>query len=344
MMNDGMILKFLNSKKYSEVFNGATEQELKKEFKKLAIIAHPDKGGNTDLMTKLNEFYQLALESIGVVNAISSVKELMLTPLKGKSITYKYRETIDFELGKVLIGRNHITYLVDKAHKDLYNNAMVRIKSIKYPTKELEEINSKFMPTIRNAYETNDWYVLELHKTDDVHRLGLLKSFLDKLDIKHTAWVTTRLSNITSILEFNGLVHNGINIDNCFVSPQFHSIILNGGWWYCTKQGEKMIGTVTDVYGIMDVDTKANKISTNKTDLDSIKDIGRKLNGGSIIYTESNKDNLPKAIANWFNKASMKSSIDEYNSWEKAMMEGFGQRKFITLNISEDDMYKTGGN
>ncbi|MDD4191523.1 MAG: DnaJ domain-containing protein [Mangrovibacterium sp.] len=40
----------------------ASEKELKKEYKKLAMIYHPDKGGSTVLMQELNREYQLLKE------------------------------------------------------------------------------------------------------------------------------------------------------------------------------------------------------------------------------------------------------------------------------------------
>lgn len=41
-----------------------SEEELKKEFKKLAMIYHPDKGGSTALMQKLNQEYRLRKEQL----------------------------------------------------------------------------------------------------------------------------------------------------------------------------------------------------------------------------------------------------------------------------------------
>lgn len=338
-MQESIVLKILNANTHSELFIGNTEEQLKKEFKQFALVSHPDRGGNTDLMKKLNELYSDALKSIGVHKIKAFENEMEVVSLSGKCKVYKFKEQLDFELGKMLIGENHVTYLVEKQHKRFYDNAISKIKGIKYPTTELKEINSKFIPTIKDNFESKDYYVLQISKTKDVHRLGLVKDFIGKFDIKHTAWVTTRLSNILCVLEYNNIVHNGINLDNCFISPEFHSVMLIGGWWYCTNRNEKMIGTVSDVLNVMDLDTRTNKISTNKTDLDSIKEIGRKLNGGSMVYIDSNKDLLPKAISDWFNKASEISSVDEYEKWEKALTDGFGKRNFIKFDISEKDMY-----
>lgn len=41
-----------------------SEEELKKEYKKLARVYHPDKGGNTALMQELNREYRLLKEQV----------------------------------------------------------------------------------------------------------------------------------------------------------------------------------------------------------------------------------------------------------------------------------------
>lgn len=46
-------------------FNGIkTIQELKKEYKRLALINHPDRGGNEDIMKQINAEYDIVLEKL----------------------------------------------------------------------------------------------------------------------------------------------------------------------------------------------------------------------------------------------------------------------------------------
>ena len=56
------------------MINVCSEEELKKEYKKLAMVYHPDKGGSTALMQELNREYQLMKEQL--VNNPSSCDEL----------------------------------------------------------------------------------------------------------------------------------------------------------------------------------------------------------------------------------------------------------------------------
>lgn len=44
----------------------SSEKELKREYKKLAMIYHPDKGGSTALMQELNREYQILREKLVV--------------------------------------------------------------------------------------------------------------------------------------------------------------------------------------------------------------------------------------------------------------------------------------
>lgn len=131
------------------------------------------------------------------------------------------------------------------------------------------------------------------------------------------------------ILDFNGLVHNGITLDNCYCSPQYHSIVLNGGWWYATKVGTKMTGTTSEVLQIMPSKVKDTKISSIQTDLNAIKDIARRLVGGSF-------NKFPKAVKNWM-LASENEPMKAYESWETLLndKENFGERKFRVFEYAD---------
>jgi len=158
---------------------------------------------------------------------------------------------------------------------------------------------------------------------------GFYKNQGKELGDRHCAWVVSRLSNIACFLKYNNLVHNGISMTNCFISPKYHTIMLFGGWWYCVPNGEKMIGTQKSVYDVMPVKEKSEKISTYKTDLECVKQIGRQLN-----------KNLPKPFEMWVNKATSGDAFKEFESWNKALDDSYGERKFIVLDISEKDIYK----
>ena len=312
------------------------KEKVRSLYRELAKKYHPDVSTDKNsaiYFAKITELYNEALEKID--KGIWFEKDvLILENIKGKRYKLKYLKKHSFELGFFYVGRQHIIYVLERKNKKYLDNALNVLKSLKYADTNMEKEFKRYFPEVVDNFElkTGEYcLVLKKDSTD-----FLLSDFLEyysnqgkELDVKHCAWVVSRLSNICCFLKYNHLVHNGISLTNCFISPKYHTIMLFGGWWYCVPKGEKLIGTQKSVYDVMPVKEKSEKISTYQTDLECVKQIGRQLN-----------KNLPKPFENWVNKAATKDAFKEFDSWNQALYDSFGERKFIVLDISEKDIYK----
>ena len=312
------------------------KEKVRSLYRELAKKYHPDVSTDKNsavYFAKITELYNEALEKID--KGIWFEKDvLILENIKGKRYKLKYLKKHSFELGFFYVGRQHIIYVLERKNKKYLDNALNVLKSLKYADTNMEKEFKRYFPEVVDNFElkTGEYcLVLKKDSTD-----FLLSDFLEyysnqgkELDVKHCAWVVSRLSNICCFLKYNHLVHNGISLTNCFISPKYHTIMLFGGWWYCVPEGEKLIGTQKSVYDVMPVKEKSEKISTYQTDLECVKQIGRQLN-----------KNLPKPFENWVNKAATKDAFKEFDSWNQALYDSFGERKFIVLDISEKDIYK----
>lgn len=201
----------------------------------------------------------------------------------------------------------------------------------------MERYFKNLFPQVISEYNTLDnKHIIVISKTKDVYPLRAVieNVFNGEIPDKHLAWMISRLINICCFLKMNGLVHNGINIDNCFVSTDFHSILLLGGWWYTTDEDSAMIGTSKDIYNIMPPLVKANKISKSITDIESIKAFGRQ-----YISTSA-----PQAFKNFLSSGTKESSIEESKKWDKALIDSYGKRKFIKIITNKNLVYKKGSN
>ena len=329
------IEKIENAVSCEDVFENDKEK-VRSLYRELAKKYHPDVSTDKNsaiYFAKITELYNEALEKID--KGIWFEKDvLILENIKGKRYKLKYLKKYSFELGFFYVGRQHIIYVLERKNKKYLDNALNVLRSLKYADASMEKEFKRYFSEVVDSFElkTGEYcLVLKKDSTD-----FLLSDFLDyyntqgkELDARHCAWVVSRLSNICCFLKYNHLVHNGISLTNCFISPKYHTIMLFGGWWYCVPEGEKLIGTQKSVYDVMPVKEKSEKISTYQTDLECVKQIGRQLN-----------KSLPKPFENWVNKAATKDAFKEFDSWNQALYDSFGERKFIVLDISEKDIYK----
>lgn len=304
----------------------------KEIFRVLAKAYHPDvctTFDSTKVFTKINTLYAEAVSKIE--KGIWFEKDLLSIQSKlGKKYGFKYLGKHIFELGTFYIGREFIVYIIEKQHKNFYHNAINTLKSFKYASIEMENEFKRYFPNIKDTFECdNGDYALVLEKTEDVFLLEDFYNCRKDLDPKHTAWIISRLCNIACFLRYNNLVHNGISLSNCFISPKYHTIMIYGGWWYTVKENEKMIGTQKCIYDIMPIKEKSLKIGSFKTDLESVKQIGRLLEN----------DNTPNELKNWVKNASSGNAISEFESWNTVLDKTWGKRTFIKLNITEKEIY-----
>jgi hypothetical protein len=322
------------AKTYKDIFEN-DESKVKSEYKAFIKKYHPDvykEEDLTQLISKLNVFYDEALDKLRD-NIWNEKAVVEFKGIDGKTYRLKYLIEHSFELGKFYIGRNHVIYVFDTGKEKYAENAVKTIGHIAYANDSMRDNFQRRMPTIESKFNTIEGKTcLVMKKSPDVYLLEDLLKYFEKskkeLDPRHCAWIINRLCSIACFLKYNEYVLNGISISNMYVSPQFHSIMVIGGWWYCVPNGEKMIGTQKNIYELMPVKEKTSKIATYTTDIESIKLIGRQLNL-----------NVPAPMLNWYNKASSDDAYKEIAEWAKAIDESFGARKFVELDISENDIY-----
>ena len=233
------------------------EKLVKEKYRALAKEWHPD--ANTDsraqeVFKHIKEFYQTAVKMIER-GEWEKTRYLAIRRADGSRLQINYQMSFMFELGFCYVTKTKIIYILDSSKDKYFENAVRQIKRLSYKDKSMEEKIKIFMPRIWQTFKTNKGEgVIILEKTEDVFPLkNVFDYYKGKIDSKHVAWMISRLCNIACYLDYSGLAHNGININNCFVSPQFHSILLLGGWWYTAKEGEPLIGTTKDVYSVMPV-------------------------------------------------------------------------------------------
>lgn len=317
----------------------------KKEHISLLKMFHPDLHSNSDeykeALIKVNELYQEALRWFEHGKWIEDGM-IKLASSDNRNYSMKYNVDHSFELGKYYIGDNSILYLIDKVHLDFINNAIDKIENLKYADEEMKDEFERILPKILIKFNTLDEKVgILMEKTEDVYCLrDILNYYNGKMPANHVAWILSTLYNLACYLYYNGLSHNGITIDNYFISPEYHTGLLLGGWWYSTKIDEKMLGVSDDIYKIMSPNMKASKTGTYTLDLESIRLIGRTLLGDKNGMELINDSEIPKPLIDWVRGIPVTDPIEEFKLWDNVIKKSYGKRKFVEMNIDKDKLYR----
>lgn len=331
----------LNAEKPGDIFsNDATK--IKEEYRNLCKIWHPDTNKSkkaAEVFAKINELYTLGVGMIAhgdweMSNAIVIKRE------DGRRFQLTYLSIKTFEIGIAYIGRTILAYKIDGQHKRYFDNAIEQMK-FTYANYAMGTQFSRILPKIKDNFKdiNGDFWII-LHKSSDVYCLeDVFEYYNRKIPDRHVAWIVSRLCNIACYLQCSGVAHNGICLRNCYISPEYHQILLLGGWWYATKIGSNMIGTVREVYDIMPPSIKSSKQANIKTDLESVKALARTLLGSKSGMGFVKDIQIPKPFVTFITDSSTGDAKKEFELWDHTLEASYGERKFIPMELSEEDIY-----
>lgn len=345
----------LKASTYKDIFNKSIEEENFKIYKDIIKEWHPDRFlyRNKELIDlaeeiskKLNRFYSEYKKVSGYFLENSYQEKLWISD-DNKEMKLKYFRERDFELGKIYISKSFIIYeLFSNFDKYFDNYKSIVSKRLIFKDNKMKEEMSKYLPSLKEGFnkvsfrKTKDNFnLIVINKSEDVLSLkDVIAYYKDiKIDSKSICWMISSMYNLACYFQYLGLVHNGISEDNYFISPKYHSGLILGGFWYSTNINSKMIGCKKEIFDILPFEVKRDKLSNFKSDLESIKLLGRKL----IECTD--KDTLSEILIDWSNSTVLTDdAIEEYKNWGKVLDRVFGEKRvFVPMNLTYRDIYLT---
>lgn len=327
--------QILSAKKCGDIFSSDCKQDVIAEYREIARVYHPDISTDpkaNEVMAKVNQLYEEALRLIDAGTWEVS-NQIILKDKSGKKYVGRYLKKVPFELGEAYIANSSVTYLFAQKNKKFFDNAVEQIKGLRYANRKMEDEISRFMPQILYALSLEDGrYCIVLKKPEDVFLLSDVADFFGgSIPDRHVAWIMSRLSNLCCYFSYVGIAHNGLTIQNCFITPSKHAVLPLGGWWYTQKLGAKMIGVPRVIYDVMPLKAKSEKKSDAMTDLESAKLIGRQI---------SDLSSLPEAFRQFLNTGSAHDAVEEFSRWNKTLDKSYGERKFVNMQVTKSDIYK----
>lgn len=263
-------------------------------------------------------------------------------------ISFDEKEIIKHSLGTIYI-TDKVSYCVfNKNIEQKFINNIDNLYTLQYPNKEAKQICETYTFLLKNYYylQTGE-YVLEFNKIEtDIPLRNFLEYFEYNLDFKHIAWILNRLYSISCLLYYNDIAHNGFILDNFLINPEYHAIMLLGGWEYSKPIGKKLDGININIWNQMPDYIKIQKTSTPTIDLYMIKQLARKMCGyESVEDFKLNKDKLIKEnnateeMIIFLTQPPTGTPIEEFEHWENIIKNAYGERKFIPLSIDYKKIY-----
>jgi serine/threonine protein kinase len=313
------------------------------EYKILAKKFHPDNLDTGDEDT-FQHLYSLKEKANAKIKAgewhIPGLLEL--SGIDSKIYRIRYLKEFDFGLGRAFIANGFVAYLFDPLFEDQANHAYKVIPNFPYPHPDVKKEMEFRLTKIKQRIITTKGTLLLLEKpTDTIRLLDLVEHHKGSIDPKHAAWILTRLYSICCYLEKVGLTHNDISLDTIFIQPANHTAHLIGGWWFSSKIGTKMQKKQsgrTVAFAPRSVIT--SKIADIKTDLELVRLTGRELLGDDTGSKLINSKTIPKPLVDWLRLASTGNAESDYKLWEACLIQSFGARRFVKLEVQSSDIYK----
>ena len=324
-------------------------EDIKNKYVELMKIYHPDLNGQEkeyiEITKKINNLYKQAEENI--IKGIWSEPGFMkLKCINGKYYTMNFRISHTFELGKIYIGNDLILYLIDDKHDKMAINAINKLNSIKYANDDMKKEFHRYLPQIKESIRTISGKIgIVVKKDEDLILLrDLLTYCKGKISINEIGYILNSLYNIVCFINYNGLTHNGITLDSCFLSIKNHYVALLGGWWYAVESGKSLLGIPKEISSIVNYKTNESSKANAIIDLESIRLLGRTLLSYNTSRVLSRGTKVPKNLMIWLEENSSDNPFDEYIKWT-SISQKIEYRDFIRFNIDKDDLYKNiGGN
>lgn len=328
-----------------EIIFSGTECEIKKTYKKLSLLWHPDKTKNKNssaVFSHIHDLYISAIEKLANGTLGTGKNILEITSLDGKKFKLTYIKEKNFEMGKYYIAHNIVAWCFDNNHIDEVKEGLKNLDSVKFIDETMRTAFKKYIPEVIELIESESVFYVLMKKPKGFLNVGdIWEHYKRNIPAEHVAWIVSNLYNQLCFIHHNNLMFGGINTDNYYINPETHEGMLVGGWWYSCKQEQPLSMLSTNAVDVAPVSLLNSKKAEYLLDLEMVKLLGRELLGDKTGNYLKKNTSIPESFTQWFRVGSKGTAISEYSQWNnQVLIKSFGKRKFVEMKINSDDIYR----
>jgi serine/threonine protein kinase len=302
-------------------------ENYKDEYRKYAKANHPDKGGDAKIMAHINKLYDMAC----ALDRVHSWRALGFITVNG--VDYSYNSVNLFELGHIYTSDTKLIYHIFSK----FTTELNQITQFNNDKMKAQKIIPDKIDIVKDKTSGDFYYIVDIPEGSVLLRDILTK--INIIEVKHIAWIISRLFNVCSLVQYNGLVHLDISPNTILINPKTHWAGLYGGWWYCYKEGDKISKIPASTYRILPYSSISTKEASYMLMNSQIRALGRELLGNRYGDNLSLKSTESKFIE-YLTQAGGDNVIDDFVQWDTKIIDSiFGARKFAKWEIKKEDVY-----
>lgn len=214
---------------------------------------------------------------------------------QGMEINIRYLFRADEDGVQMYTAKDSVIYVFPAPEKAKADRMTEGVSRLDYPSAAIRNL-SRYVPTVKARYALEDGGVLlAVDKPENAYPLFALGAVRPE----HAAWIVSRLENLCCVLEFSGLVQDGITLNSIFVNTRTHEAFLYGGWWnWKNKRGK-----------------------TDRTDLSALRRVAGQIMG-------SYRDSAPSEFKTFLAELPADDAYLDFERWEQVIQKGFGGHRF----------------
>ncbi|MDW9478685.1 hypothetical protein GOB57_08205 [Sinorhizobium meliloti] len=321
-----------------------SKSSIKKRFRELAQAWHPDVNRHPKALQVFAHISRL--HDVATGRSAPAKTTARRSPAKswklaaGGEIAVRPKAIHRGPLGDVIVTSGTVAYETVTGFEDVAEAEARAVQSFKFGSDAMKKANENFLPRLKRRLDAVGLTVNVYHRpADTVLLTDLARHLGGRIPPTHVAWIVSSLENMACYLNWLGVTHGAIAPENVLVSPAMHSIVLVGGWGYSTPFGQRPKALPERTLSLVPRLAVRGKAADPKVDLTLIRATAQELLGTSGGGGLALMKDVPDALRMWLSLPPRENAIEDYQSWEKCLVESFGPRKFVKLEVNPADVY-----
>ena len=317
--------------------------DVKRLYRQLAREWHPDLCA--DPMAK-DVFSHIARLHDALVNGNTTARPTGSSVTRrwkmkaGKAIEVRPVAVHKSAFGDVLVTRSTLACEFVSGFEDIADKEATIVGSFAFASSKMRDSMSHFLPKLVRRIDAVGVSVNVFSRpSDTILLVDLLRHLGGRMAAVHVAWIVSSLENMACYLEWMGVCHGGISLETVLVSPSMHSIILVGGLGGVTKFDERPIALPQRTLSLVPRLAAPGQTVDPTVDLVLVRSLAMQLLGASSAGSLAALTDVPAAMKTWLSLPPASTAREDYASWEKCLLESFGPRKFVKLEIDPAVVY-----